>query len=482
MTTELDFDRLVASWLETDGPADLRTDVVDAALGAARSARQRRGLRAWLVGPGTWPVYGRRLSFGSASPIMRAATLTAVLALLLLLLMTLSVFVAGSRPSVIKSDPTVSPDPVPQAIGGLSTPRTGHVALTLAGGRVLVLGGRGATEDNRTVLASAEIYDPVTGRFTATGSMTEPREQPLVTRLQDGRVLVVGGRIDNTILASAEVYDPATGTFSAVGSMASARSDCHCGVGFLSMIRPTMTVLADGRVMIVGGRDAQLETAGRADIFDPETDRFTTSATIPCDVSRGTVTGLLDGTALVTCRAGDGAATPAEWQGRAFIYDAASDAFAPTGSPTTDDTGTTTLLPDGRVLLTGRGLRTSGAPSEIYDPATGAFTPVRDEPGLPGPNTNASPNALRVALDTGLVLFLADDGTSSNLIFDAPSQRFTPYGPGALAGGAAADLGGGRVLLVPGSFDVNPPPDPTVIDLSGFQPIDTSKPTPPPAP
>ena len=99
MTATQDFDRLVASWLETDGPADVRTDVVAAALGTARSAPQRRGLRAWLVGPGTWPVSGRRLSFGSASPTIRIATLTAVLALLLGIL---AVAIAGA----LRSDPT----------------------------------------------------------------------------------------------------------------------------------------------------------------------------------------------------------------------------------------------------------------------------------------------------------------------------------------------------------------------------------------
>jgi hypothetical protein len=416
-------------------------------------------------------------------PRDRRAWVIALALGLLVLLLTLSVFVAGGRPPaipsdpVIPSDPAINPGPAARVIGGLVTPRSGAAAATLADGRVLVLGGRGATEGNRTVLASAEIYDPATGRFTETGSMTEPREQPLATRLHDGRVFVVGGRSSGDAeLASAEVYDPATGTFAAVGSMPFARGGCHCGVGFLSMIRPTMTVLADGRVMMVGGRDAQLESAGRADIFDPETGRFTTSAPIPCDVSRGTVTGLPDGTALVTCRAGDGrGSTLAEWQARAFIYDAVSDTFAPTGSPTTDDTGTATLVQDGRVLLTGRGLRTSGAPAEIYDPTTGAFSPVEDEPGLAGHSANPSPYALRVALDTGIVLFLVPDGSRS-LVFDPVDERFTPYGP--WPGGAAADLGGGRVLLIPGSPDLSVPPSPSVIDLSGLQPTDATSPTP----
>jgi len=266
------------------------------------------------------------------------------------------------------------------------------MAVTLADGRVLIVGGRSVTEGAGAMLASAEIYDPTTGRYTATGSMAEPRYGPLVSTLHDGRVLVVGGRSEVGELASAELYDPTTGTFTAVGSMPFARGSCHCGVTFVAIVRPTMTVLTDGRVMIAGGRlvsangepvSANGEPAtlvGGADIFDPGTGRFTSSAPIPCDAARGTVTGLLDGTALVTCRADDGRGiSSAEWQGRAFIYDTASDTFVPTGAPTTDDTGTATLLPDGRVLLAG-GLRSSTAPAELYDPTTRLFAPVDETP------------------------------------------------------------------------------------------------------
>ena len=333
------------------------------------------------------------------------------------------------------------------------------------------------------MLAKAEIYDPATRRFVETGSMTEPRYQPLVIRLHDGRVFVVGGRSEVEELASAEVYDPTTGTFTAVGSMPFARSGCHCGVNFLSVVRPTMTVLTDGRVMIVGGRDKALEPAGRADIFDPGTGQFTSSAPIPCDVSRGTVTGLLDGTALVTCRAGDGrGSTLADWQGRAYIYDAESDTFAPTGAPTTDDSGIATLLSDGRVLLTGRGLGNSTAPAELFDPLTGTFAPIDDGPDLVGHDTNASPSAVHLALDSGIVLFLSTD-VGHSLIFDPQRQHFTPYAlPWPMQSGAAAPVGWARVLLIPGSLDVNLPPDPAVLDMSGFRPTGTSFPTSEPAP
>ena len=55
-------------------------------------------------------------------------------------------------------------------------------------------------------LATAEIYDPATGTWTATGSMATPRYFHTATRLADGRVLVAGGFNGSNVLASAELF------------------------------------------------------------------------------------------------------------------------------------------------------------------------------------------------------------------------------------------------------------------------------------
>jgi hypothetical protein len=130
-------------------------------------------------------------------------------------------------------------------------------------GRVLLAGGLG----NEPAVTSAEVFDPATGTFSATGSMTIGREQGTTTLLTDGRVLVTGGyaydatspsSADGSFngTATAELYDPTTGSFSSTGSMSAARGN------------QTATLLLDGRVLIVGG-ETNDGAATSAELYQP---------------------------------------------------------------------------------------------------------------------------------------------------------------------------------------------------------------------
>ena len=86
---------------------------------------------------------------------------------------------------------------------------------------MLVVGGY--TYDSACcALASAEIYDPTTGTFSPTGSMSTARRNLTATLLNNGTVLIAGG-YNGTNLDAPEIYNPITGKFSVTGSMGTPR-------------------------------------------------------------------------------------------------------------------------------------------------------------------------------------------------------------------------------------------------------------------
>ena len=120
-----------------------------------------------------------------------------------------------------------------------------HTATLASNGKVLIAGGDNSNGD---VLASAELYDPNAGTFTAIGDMTVARELHTATLLPNGKVLVVGGDdINGNALASAELYDPSAGTFAAAGIIAGGEGkSCTRRTSGLLMGRPSIAGGDDG--------------------------------------------------------------------------------------------------------------------------------------------------------------------------------------------------------------------------------------------
>ena len=110
--------------------------------------------------------------------------------------------------------------------GSMSQPRCLHSATLLPDGKVLVSGGVNSIYDfSRPTVTGAEIYDPGNGTWTATGSLNVSRADAATSLLQNGKVLTAGGYNNtgnnnpNAYLTSAEIYDPSAGQLRSTRSM-----------------------------------------------------------------------------------------------------------------------------------------------------------------------------------------------------------------------------------------------------------------------
>lgn len=221
-------------------------------------------------------------------------------------------------------------------IAPMQQARTNHGAVTLADGRVLVIGGTIATSPALVGTATAELYDPATGQWTYTGNLSSARSRVLARLLPDGKVFVMNEDGYDSNKYYGEVYDPATGTFTRTGNVLEA-SGWH-----------GLVVLADGRVMKLGGY-ANSNYSRRAEIWDPATNQWNATGSM-LEARQDVKPALLpDGKVLVA-----GGSNVMVALNTSEIYDPATGLFTAAGvMPDAFKADSSTILADGSIVFTG---------------------------------------------------------------------------------------------------------------------------------
>jgi hypothetical protein len=332
--------------------------------------------------------------------------------------------------------------------------------VPLSSTQVFVAGGFNSVLNS---LPTAELFNAAVQRFTSIGQMTAARAGATATNLTNGMVLIVGGvscgapgTTGCVYLNTAELFDPGSGDFTPTGTLATARA-------FHSATR-----LADGTVLIVGGQDSQGSTLASAELYNPASGTFATTAgamNSPRQFGTATLLGssevLLTGGESCIVPSSGGSCTP-QILASSELYEPSTQTFASVGNMTSPrEFHTATLLTDGEVLLAGGAPCPQGtastscsqpvlASAELFNPTNQSFTAV-------GAMTAARELHTATLLPNGTVLIAGGANTSGALasveLYNPSSATFTAGANGlnqARDSATAALLPGGSVLIMGG--------------------------------
>jgi Subtilase family/Calx-beta domain/Galactose oxidase, central domain/Kelch motif/Viral BACON domain len=289
--------------------------------------------------------------------------------------------------------------------GNLNTARSSHNAVLLQNGSVLVVGGYVGTTSSGLPTQTAEIFNPATGSWTNTGSMTMVRGGFSVTLLPNGKVLVAGGfsiSSGSTVLPNAELYDPTTGAFVATGDMKFATAD-HEAV-----------LMQNGKVLSAGGFTDSFVTSS-SQTYDPATGAWSNAPTMNAARLSHRAIVLANGKVLVA----GGERNSGTIQNSADLFDPATGNWTAVASMNDErESFTATLLQNGKVLVSGgNGNFFNWSTAELFDPASGRWSRTG---GMSVDRYDHS----AVPLSNGKVLVAG--GTTINLSTPAPPEIFDP--------------------------------------------------------
>ena len=238
--------------------------------------------------------------------------------------------------------------------------REGGAAITLQNGRVLIAGGR----DGGTYVTGAEVYDPVTNTWLSAGTMVVGRRLPASALLPNGTVLLAGGEIlGQGFIAAAEIYDPATNTWAPTAPMSIPRGDAG------------HALLANGKVLVVGGYNGGLFLS-MAEIYDPATGVWTSAGAMSTARAFPAVVRLPSGKVLVAGGENGSMLSPVALA-TAELYDPATNTWSSAGVMTSVRyMGTSALLPNNKVLVASgvTSLISTTPTTDLYDPATNTWS------------------------------------------------------------------------------------------------------------
>jgi uncharacterized protein (TIGR03382 family) len=171
----------------------------------------------------------------------------------------------------------------------LNNTRAGQISAKLPDGTVMVAGGFEDAFPSDILHKTTELYDPAPGQFgqwNLVGDMSVARVNAQAVTLKNGKIMAIGG--ETTDGRTTEIFDPATKTWKVAAPLHHPRRNF------------TATVIADGRVVVIGGRDEQHLAFADVEVYDPVADAWSPSVPLPAPRIGHAASALASGEVLVT--------------------------------------------------------------------------------------------------------------------------------------------------------------------------------------